>query len=47
MKKWKVRFTLDKEMYQIDIVEAETFTEAYVRMMLRHNGAIITNITEM
>ena len=46
MKSWIVTFTLDKEIYQVESIEGETFTEAYVRMMLRHHGAIITDIKE-
>lgn len=46
MKKWKVTYTLDKESYRVEAIEGKTYTEAYVNMMLKHPGAIITEIKE-
>lgn len=47
MKNWKVTFTFDKEEFRVESVEGNTFTEAYVNMMLRHPGAMITDIKEV
>jgi hypothetical protein len=46
MKKWKVTYTFDKESFRVEAVEGKTFTEAYVNLMLRHPGAMITDIKE-
>lgn len=46
MKNWKVTFTFDKESFRVEAVEGKTYTEAYVNLMLKHPGAIITKITE-
>jgi hypothetical protein len=47
MKKWIVTYTLDKETFNLEEVESRSFTEAYVVLMLRHPGAIITNLKEV
>ena len=44
MKKWNVTYTLNKENYSVECIEGETYTDAFVNTMLKHNGAIITNI---
>lgn len=46
MKKWKVTFTFDKEHYKVEVIEGKSFTEAYVNLMLKHPGAMITDIKE-
>lgn len=46
MKNWIVTYTLDKEIFHVEEVEGTTFTEAYVILMLRRPGAIITNLKE-
>ena len=46
MKKWEVTFTFDKETFIEAQVEGTTYTEAYVNLMLKHPGAMITDIKE-
>lgn len=46
MKKWKVTYTFDKEHFKVEVIEGNTYTEAYVNTMLKRNGAIITDIEE-
>lgn len=46
MKKWEVTYTFDKESFGVDTIEGKTYTEAYVNMMLKHPGAMITDIKE-
>lgn len=46
MKNWIVTYTLDKELFNVEEIGGETYTEAYVNMMLRHPGAMITDIKE-
>jgi hypothetical protein len=46
MKKWKVTYTFDKESFRDETIEGETYTEAYVNTMLKHPGAMITDIKE-
>lgn len=47
MKKWKVTYTFDKESFRVETIEGKTYTEAYVNMMLKRHGAIITDIEEV
>lgn len=46
MKKWKVTYTFNKESFRVEAIEGKTYTEAYVNMMLKRPGAIITAIVE-
>ena len=46
MKKWKVTYTFDKESFRVEDIEGKTYTEAYVNMMLKRPGAMITDIKE-
>lgn len=46
MKKWKVTYTFDKESFRVEAIEGKTYTDAYVNMMLKRPGAIITAIEE-
>ena len=46
MKKWIVTFTFDKETFSEDEVDGTTYTEAYVNLMLKNPGAMITKIKE-
>ncbi len=46
MKKWKVTYTFDKESFRVEAIEGKTYTEAYVNLMIKRPGAIITAIEE-
>lgn len=46
MKNWIVTYTLDQELFNVEEVDGKTYTSAYVNTMLRHPGAIITDIKE-
>lgn len=46
MKKWDVTYTFDKDKYESDQVEGTSYTDAYVNAMIKHPGAMITEIRE-
>ena len=47
MKNWTVTYTLDKEVFNEDEVKGYTYTDAYVNTMIKHPGALITNLKEV
>lgn len=46
MKKWTVTYTLDKVTFVTDEVSGTNYADAYVNTMIKHPGAIITDLKE-
>lgn len=47
MKEWLITFTLDRQLFEVVIIQAVTYTMAIVELLRKHPKAEYTDIKEL